>query len=187
MSDAPSRRLVLRLLLKVMGLVGFLFVAYVSLVLLLGGGGAGMDTVRTVKLQDLEPGEARWLEWGGRRVVVLHRTPEMLAEVRRLNEELKNPDSIWNNQPATADPLTRSVRPEYFVALAYGTELGCELEFVPYRADETSDWRGGFVDRCRGSRYDFAGRVFRSDAAPRNLDVPDYYFATPDRLVLGRE
>ena len=187
MTQGSVRRVVLRSVLKLMGFVAFLFVAYVGFVSLFSPGSARLDTVRTVKLQDLSPGEVLWLEWGGRRVVVLHRTPEMLGEIRRLDAELKSPDRLWSNQPGTADPVTRSVKPEYFVALAYGTELGCELDFVPYRAEEPGDWRGGFVDRCRGSRYDFAGRVFKSDSAPRNLDVPDYYFATPERLVLGRE
>lgn len=170
-----------------MGLAGLLFIGYVFIASLFGGGPAGLDTIRTVKLQGLPPGEVLWVEWGGRKVVVLHRTPEMLAEIARLDAELKSPDSLWNNQPGTADPVNRAVKREYFVALAYGTELGCELEFVPYQKEATDGWRGGFRDRCRGSRYDFAGRAFKADSAPRNLDVPDYYFATPDRLVLGRE
>lgn len=186
--NAPlDRRLLLRTVLKLMAFVGFLFVGYIAVISVLGGRPVGSDTLRTVKLGTLAPGEVMWLDWGGRRVVVLHRTEAMLAEVARLGPELKSPDPLFDNRPGTADPETRSVDPRYFVALAYGTELGCELEFVPYRSDAADGWRGGFRDRCRGSRYDFAGRVLKQDSAPRNLDVPDYYFLNPRRLVLGRE
>ena len=69
----------------------------------------------------------------------------------------------------------RSLEPDYFIALDYGTDLGCPLELVP--ADVNAPvipWSGGFRDRCRGSWYDLSGRVYKEQKASRNLEIPAY-------------
>ena len=39
-----------------------------------------------------------------------------------------------------------------------------------------ADWAGGFYCPCHGSKFDYAGRVFRGAPAPTNLEVPPYTF-----------
>ena len=40
---------------------------------------------------------------------------------------------------------------------------------------------------CHGSKFDYAGRVFRGAPAPTNLRVPPYTFASDNTLVIGED
>jgi len=181
MADTKSRRFVYRSLLKLMGVVGLGFVAYALLGSLLTGRDEGRPPVVTVDLSTLEPGAMLVQEWTGRDVLVLHRTESMLAALRQGEAELQDPASQTSRQPPGAANQVRARRPQYFVAIAQGTDLNCPLRLVT----DPSDWPGGFVDRCRGSRYDFAGRVLAGQEAQRNLAVPPHHF-DGRTLVIGR-
>lgn len=185
MTEDSPRRLVLRVTAKLMGLVGLLALAYVLFAALTGEGGRRPAHGQLFELADLAPGTARRLEWEGRRIWVLHRSARMLAQVERPAVALKHERDGWGRLPAGINPRYRSADPRYLVVLDYGTELGCPLEFVPWREEAADGWRGGFQDRCRGSRYDFAGRVLSSSSAPRNLEVPAHAIEPGPRLVLG--
>ncbi|MBK5937506.1 hypothetical protein CCR81_11865 [Halorhodospira halophila] len=50
--------------------------------------------------------------------------------------------------------------------------------------DFDADWLGGFFCPCHGARYDMAGRVYRAQPAPRNLEVPPHR-QDGDKLVIG--
>lgn len=185
MTQDTPRRLVLRVAAKLLGLAGVLALIYV---LFDAAGGRGDE--RPVRgevfdLSGLAPGTARRLEWNGRRLWVVHRSPRMLAQVERPTAALKQERDRWGRLPPGVHPRYRSSDPRFLVVLDYGTELGCPLEFVPWREEAADGWRGGFQDRCRGSRYDFAGRVLRSSSAPRNLNVPPHVIGPGPRLVLG--
>lgn len=72
------------------------------------------------------------------------------------------------------EDLNSSQWPEYFVALAYGTDLGCPLE--------AGD--GQYLkESCSDTRYDFAGRPLNSKLSISALRVPDYKFC-PDYSCL---
>ena len=43
----------------------------------------------------------------------------------------------------------------------------------------------GFACPCHGSRYDLAGRVYKSQPAPLNLPVPPHSYESADVVVLG--
>ena len=43
---------------------------------------------------------------------------------------------------------------------------------------------GGYFCPCHGSQYDTAARI-RKGPAPKNLEVPDYKFETPTKIVVG--
>ena len=185
MGEPVDSRLILRVAQKLLIVVALLWVMYVFVASLSTDEGEEALTAVVVKLDEIPPGAVRIVEWKGRKVLVLHRTPVMLSEINVLEQELVNPRSRFSNQPGAADKAHRALRPNYFVALAYGTDIDCELEFVPYRAQPTQRWRGGFKDRCRGSRYDFAGRAFKNQPARRNLVVPEHYYASATELVIG--
>ena len=185
MGKLVDTRLILRVTQKLMLLAALLFVMYVFVASLSTNEGEDGQTAVTLDLADIPPGDVHVAEWKGRKVLVLHRTPAMLVEIQALERELMNPRSRFSHQPAAADTIHRALRTEYFVALAYGTDIDCEVEFVPYRAQPTEGWRGGFKDRCRGSRYDFAGRAFKNQPAQRNLVVPEHYYPSATELVIG--
>jgi ubiquinol-cytochrome c reductase iron-sulfur subunit len=52
-------------------------------------------------------------------------------------------------------------------------------------ADLGADWKGGFFCPCHGSKFDFAGRVYKGVPAPVNLEVPPYYYTSDTRIVVG--
>jgi ubiquinol-cytochrome c reductase iron-sulfur subunit len=67
------------------------------------------------------------------------------------------------------------------------THLGCSPQLRPAeaKAEMGADWVGGFYCACHGSKFDFAGRVFRGAPAPTNLVVPPYTFLTESTLLIG--
>jgi ubiquinol-cytochrome c reductase iron-sulfur subunit len=62
------------------------------------------------------------------------------------------------------------------------THLGC----VPLGAGEGENRGeyGGYFCPCHGSQYDTAARI-RKGPAPKNLEVPDYTFETPTKILVG--
>ena len=142
-----------------------------------------------VNLATVAPGTLTTVEWRGRPVWVLHRTPAMLATLGNHDDELVDPNSNEDQQPYYARNRTRSARPEYLVATAVCTHLGCIPTFRPEVAppDLGPRWPGGFYCPCHGSRFDLAGRVFKNVPAPRNLEVPPYNFEGANRLIVGEE
>lgn len=132
------------------------------------------------------PGNLVTVEFRGKPVWVLHRTPAQLASLGGHDGDLVDPASREAAQPAYAANATRSLRPEFLVLTAICTHLGCIPSYRPEpgAADLGEDWPGGFYCPCHGSRFDLAGRVFRNVPAPRNMEVPPYSF-TGNQLVIG--
>lgn len=141
-----------------------------------------------VDVTRVAPGALITVNWRGRPVWVLHRTPQMLATLGKHNALLLDPDSQTDQQPKYARNATRSVRPAFLVVEAVCTHLGCIPVFRPEpgAADLGADWPGGFYCPCHGSKYDLAGRVFRNVPAPVNLAVPPHAYHG-ERLVIGEE
>jgi ubiquinol-cytochrome c reductase iron-sulfur subunit len=141
-----------------------------------------------VDVTRIAPGTLATVEWRGKPVWVLHRTPAMVASLGRHDALLLDPRSQEDQQPAYAKNATRSRRPDYLVVIAICTHLGCIPVFRP-EADAPGlppDWPGGFYCPCHGSAYDLAGRVFKNVPAPRNLEVPPHAFHG-DQLVIGED
>ena len=138
----------------------------------------------------IPPGGMRTVEWRGKPVWVLHRTPEQLAALKGLDAELADPNSDRPGYtPAYAKNEYRSRKPEYLVAVGICTHLGCSP--TPELAAGQGpglppDWEGGFFCPCHGSSFDLAGRVYSNVPAPDNLEVPPYsYSADGTRVVIG--
>jgi ubiquinol-cytochrome c reductase iron-sulfur subunit len=141
-----------------------------------------------VDVTRIAPGTLATVEWRGKPVWVLHRTPAMVASLGRHDALLLDPQSQEDQQPGYAKNATRSRRPDYLVVIAICTHLGCIPVFRP-DADAPGlppDWPGGFYCPCHGSAYDLAGRVFKNVPAPRNLEVPPHAFHG-DQLVIGED
>ncbi len=146
-----------------------------------------MGAAVEVDLSALQPGELRTVEWRGKPVFVLHRSSAMLAALNRHDGLLADPASRRSEQPGDARNTTRSLRPEIAVLEAVCTHLGCVPTFRPTAgaADIGADWPGGFFCPCHGSKFDFAGRVFKNVPAPTNLTVPPHRFVAENALVIG--
>ncbi len=142
-----------------------------------------------VDISRLEPGQKINVEWRGKVVWVIHRTPEMLAALPKLDGRVADPKSEADHQPAYAKNEDRSIKPEIFVAVGICTHLGCSPTFRPEVAppDLGADWPGGFFCPCHQSKFDLAGRVFKGVPAPSNLIIPPYKFLSDTRILVGAD
>ena len=144
----------------------------------------------TVDIGDLAPGDIKTVEWRGKPVWVVRRTPEMLAALQGHEAELVDPQSARQQQPAYAQNAARAIRPEVFVAIGICTHLGCSPSDAPKGANNPSlptDWPGGFFCPCHGSTFDGAGRVFKNKPAPTNLEIPPHRYAGDTRILIGED
>ena len=128
-----------------------------------------------------------FLTWGGRPVVIYRRQSSEFSTLRTADDRLLDAQSQKSDQPDDALNDYRSVKPDWFVAIALGTDQGCSLTHLPAESAlfQQKAWRGGFIDACRKSRYDLAGRVYESQYATRNLVVPPYRHSG-DTIILGQ-
>ncbi|ETO91865.1 MAG: ubiquinol-cytochrome c reductase, iron-sulfur subunit [Candidatus Xenolissoclinum pacificiensis L6] len=129
----------------------------------------------TIDLRDISPGEEKTIQWRGKPVFIKHRT----------TEEIENKDSILPLK-RLQDPVhseSRYKNPMWIIVLGICTHLGC----VPIIAKEGGlgyDGYSGWYCPCHGSHYDEFGRIVKGPA-PRNLEVPPYYFVDDDHVLIG--
>jgi ubiquinol-cytochrome c reductase iron-sulfur subunit len=138
----------------------------------------------------LAPGEMATVEWRGKPVWILRRTPEMLASLESNEQRLVDAASGEPQQPDYAVNRHRSINPEYLVVIGICTHLGCSPseKFAPgTREGMTEDWPGGFLCPCHGSIFDLAGRVYLSQPAPTNLEIPPHKWLSAGVLVIGED
>ncbi len=142
-----------------------------------------------VDIGKLEPGAMLKVEWRGKAIYVVNRTPKMLGEIDGHNERLRDPDSNESQQPAFAKNAARALKPEFLVLVGVCTHLGCAPldKFTPGDPTVSADWPGGFFCPCHGSKFDLSGRVFKDVPAPTNLTVPPYHFVSDTRILIGAE
>jgi ubiquinol-cytochrome c reductase iron-sulfur subunit len=139
-------------------------------------------------ISDLPPGGIRTVEWRGKPVWVVRRTPEMIAALTGQEARLADPTSQAPQQPDAARNATRSIREDVFVAVGICTHLGCSPTAVPRGTSDPGlpdDWPGGFFCPCHGSTFDGAGRVYRNKPAPTNLEIPPHHYAGASKLLIG--
>jgi ubiquinol-cytochrome c reductase iron-sulfur subunit len=142
-----------------------------------------------VDLQRLREGELNTVEWRGRPVFVFLRSPAVLEALTRHDGLLADPLSRRSDQPAYARNVHRSAKPAVAVLEGLCTHLGCipTLRPQPGSPDLGASWPGGFFCPCHGSKFDFAGRVFRNVPAPTNLAVPPHRFVGDTVLRIGAD
>ncbi|EON91364.1 ubiquinol-cytochrome c reductase iron-sulfur subunit [Marinobacter lipolyticus SM19] len=141
----------------------------------------------TVNVSKIEPGQQITAEWRGKPVWIVRRTEQMLENIEKLNDEVKDPQSEAPQQPQYIEGIYRSIKPEFAVIVGLCTHLGCVPSYRPEvaPADLGEDWLGGFFCPCHGSHYDLAGRVYQAQPAPLNLEVPPYRFDDDATLTIG--
>lgn len=140
-----------------------------------------------VDTSKLEPGQRIIVLWRGKPVWVVSRSPETLADLPTLDDQLLDPLSENSEQPESTRNEVRSIRPEILVAVGVCTHLGCSPVYRPEvaPADLGPDWKGGFFCPCHGSRFDLAGRVYKGVPAPTNLEIPPHHYVSETRIIVG--
>ena len=145
-----------------------------------------------VDIATLQPGEKRVVEWRGKPVWIMRRTPEQLAALEKIEPGLADPTSERKAYPTPdyAKNRHRSIKPEVFVGVGICTHLGCSPgdKFTPgAQPSLPDDWVGGFLCACHGSTFDLAGRVFKNKPAPDNLEVPPHQYLSDTTLLIGED
>ena len=148
-----------------------------------------------VDISDVKPGEMRVVEWRGKPVWILRRTPEMMATLEKDTGELADPNSEKEYQLPTPEYArnpwrARQEHKEVLVTVGICSHLGCSpssrLASGP-QPNLPDDWPGGFLCPCHGSTFDLSARVFRNKPAPTNMDVPPYMYLSDNKLVIGKD
>ncbi len=145
-----------------------------------------------VDISGIAPGKMLIAEWRGKPIWILRRTPEMIEELHSDGDRLADPLSKRTAYPTPAyalkDPATRSIKPEFLVAVGICTHLGCSPS-GPFPAGENAQLGvdPGFVCPCHGSTFDLAGRVFKNKPAADNLAVPPHRYLTDSTIRIGED
>ena len=145
-----------------------------------------------VDIASLKPGEKTTVEWRGKPVWIMRRTPEQLETLKKTDSEVADPNSDRTAFPTPeyAKNQTRSIKPEVLVVVGICTHLGCSPTDKFHAGPQPSlpnDWKGGFLCPCHGSTFDMAGRVFKNKPAPDNLEVPPYIYLSETKLLIGED
>jgi ubiquinol-cytochrome c reductase iron-sulfur subunit len=135
--------------------------------------GAAADVVAMANIEldisSIPEGEAITVKWRGKPLFIRHRTP---AEIEAATAVPLS---------SLPDPQTDAERvrgpPNILVLLGICTHLGC----VPLNGQ--GNYNGWFCP-CHGSHYDTSGRI-RAGPAPRNLEVPPYYYLDNSHILVG--
>ena len=141
----------------------------------------------------LKPGEKMTVEWRGKPVWIVRRTPEQVAALAKNDAQLADPKSQRNPDdltPPYARNEARAIKPEVLVVVGICSHLGCSPsdKFQPgAQPSLPDDWPGGFLCPCHGSTFDLAGRVYKNKPAPDNLEVPPHMYLSDTRLVIGED
>lgn len=145
-----------------------------------------------VDISAIKPGEKITVEWRGKPVWIIKRTPEQLAQLPKNDAQLADPKSERNQYPTPeyARNGVRSIKPETLVVVGICSHLGCSPSDKLQPGAQPSlpaDWPGGFLCPCHGSTFDMAGRVYKNKPAPDNLEVPPHMYLSDTRLIVGED
>jgi ubiquinol-cytochrome c reductase iron-sulfur subunit len=146
-----------------------------------------------VDISNIKAGEMATVEWRGKPVWILKRTPEQIESLKKTDSLVADPQSKRKPDeltPEYARNQYRSRKPELLVAVGICSHLGCSPSAKLQPGAQPSlpdDWQGGFFCPCHGSTFDLAGRVFKNKPAPDNLEVPPHMYLSDSRLLIGED
>jgi ubiquinol-cytochrome c reductase iron-sulfur subunit len=143
-----------------------------------------------VDISAIKPGEKVTVEWRGKPVWIIRRTPEQIESLQKTEAQVADPNSDRKAYPtpAYAKNQHRSIKPEIFVGVGICSHLGCSPSDKFATGAQPSlpdDWNGGFLCPCHGSTFDLAGRVFKNKPAPDNLEVPPHKYLSDSVVLVG--
>ncbi|MES2126968.1 MAG: ubiquinol-cytochrome c reductase iron-sulfur subunit [Pseudomonadota bacterium] len=146
-----------------------------------------------VDIAGMAVGEMKTVEWRGKPVWILKRSPEMVSSLKKTDGQVADPSSERKQDELTPEYARneyRSIKPEVLVAVGICSHLGCSPSSrfaAGAQPNLPDDWAGGFLCPCHGSTFDLAGRVFKNKPAPDNLQVPRHMYLSDTKLVIGKD
>ena len=135
------------------------------------------ESTTELDISAIEPGMAIKAVFRKQPLFVRHLTPQEIQAADAVPV-----DSL--RDPQTLAERTKEGHGNWLITMGVCTHLGC----VPLGAGEGENRGpfGGYFCPCHGSAYDTAGRI-RKGPAPKNLEVPEYTFASDTKIVIGQE
>lgn len=143
-----------------------------------------------INIAKIELGQMVTVEWRGKPVYVLRRTPAALQGLNVMEEVLRDPTSEKSVQPLYVDNEHRAIKEEVILLLGLCTHLGCAPDYQPAVGSvDIGDvvWQGGFFCKCHGSKFDLAGRVLKGVPAPVNMEVPPHKYLSDNVILIGED
>ena len=146
-------------------------------------------------ISDLKPGEMKVVEWRGKPVWLLKRTPEMMASLAKTEDQVADPKSdkaytIDIPEYCKNQSRSRAEHKDILITVGICSHLGCSpsSKFQAGAQPSLPDyWACGFLCPCHGSTFDLAGRVFKNKPAPTNLDVPRHMYLSDTKIIIGKD
>jgi ubiquinol-cytochrome c reductase iron-sulfur subunit len=143
----------------------------------------------------LKAGEKMVVEWRGKPVWILKRTPEQMASLAKVDAQLADPKSERKVDELTPEYARNAERArqdhkDILVVVGICSHLGCSPTDRLTAGPQPSlpdDWNGGFLCPCHGSTFDVAGRVYKNKPAPDNLEVPPHMYVSATKILIGED
>lgn len=126
------------------------------------------SATKEVNISSISAGQSTKVMWQGKPVYIRNRTQQEIEEAKSISlSDMRDPQRD--------EERTKPGKENWLVVLGICTHLGC----VPMSKQD-----GTFFCPCHGSYYDTSGRVVKGPA-PRNLEVPSYYFINDSVILIG--
>lgn len=148
---------------------------------------AGADV--EVDISGLQVGQLIRVMWRSKPVWIVKRSQAVLDALSTHEDQLKDPNSETEQQPAYAANMYRSRKEDIVVLVGICTHLGCSPQHLADGAFEeyAVGVKDGFFCPCHGSKFDMSGRVFSGVPAGLNLQVPPYAFLDDNTILVGSD
>ena len=167
-----DKKLILRVALKLMTLAAATVVIYVFFYGLFGSHDVKRgDLLLSVDVSEIKPGEIKYFNVLNKKLLVLHRSGDMLDQLDQSDVGLLK-DTSTNDLAANMNVKYRSATASYFVAYAYDAFYGCDVKLKGMF----------FVPVCIDLKYDLTGRALKSSRAENNLIVPTHDIQNKNHL-----
>jgi len=141
-----------------------------------------------VDISKIELGQLIRVEWRGKPVWLVRRSDETVKSLQDTDDRLRDPSSEEAQQPSYATNATRSIKPQFLIAVGICTHLGCSPTYLPDSfSEQVEGVPSGFFCPCHGSKFDMAGRVYENVPAPLNLVIPPHYYVNDNTVMIGVE
>src|SRR3546814_12595373 len=98
-----------------------------------------------VDISKMEAGQRLVVAWRGKPTWVLKRTPEMLASLKKVDNDLLDPECKDDQQPDYIKGEDRAIKPEIQELIGVCQHLGCSPGFRPDHPDRKSGAKGKSV------------------------------------------
>jgi ubiquinol-cytochrome c reductase iron-sulfur subunit len=128
-----------------------------------------------IDISQIKPGQAIKGVFRKQPVFLRNLTPKEITEANVVPiGDLRDPQTLAER--------TKPGKENWLITMGVCTHLGC----VPLGiiSDENRGEYGGYFCPCHGTHYDTAARI-RKGPAPKNLEVPEYAFASDTVVRIG--